>query len=191
MSRIGKKPIPIPAGVQVTLDNGTVSVKGPKGQLSWSFDPSIQVAQENGHLIVTRANDQPRVRALHGLTRSLVANMVTGVSTGFTKNLEIQGTGYRAQLQGRKLVLSLGFSHPVEIDPPEGITFLSDAPNRVSVSGIDKQLVGEVAAKIRALRPPEPYKGKGIRYAGEVVRRKAGKAGKTGKSSGGGKGGKK
>jgi large subunit ribosomal protein L6 len=180
MSRIGKKPIPVPSGVDIRLEGQHVAVKGPKGELAWDFDPAIQIERQDGQLLVTRANDQPKVRALHGLTRSLVANMVEGVSKGFQKDLEISGVGYRAQKQGDKLVLSVGYSHPVEIEPPPGVTFVVENPTRIGVAGIDKQLIGEVAAKIRAVRKPEPYKGKGIRYAGEYVRRKAGKTGKTG-----------
>jgi large subunit ribosomal protein L6 len=180
MSRIGRKPIEVPSGVDVQIEGQHVVVKGPKGELSWDHDPLIAIERQDGQLLVTRANEEPRVRALHGLTRSLVANMVEGVSKGFQKDLEISGVGYRAQKQGEKLVLSVGFSHQVEINPPPGVTFVVESPTRLGVAGIDKQLVGEVAAKIRAVRKPEPYKGKGIRYAGERVRRKAGKSGKTG-----------
>jgi large subunit ribosomal protein L6 len=157
-------------------------VTGPKGTLSREVvNPEIQIEQQDGSLVVTRANDEKQQRSMHGLYRTLVANMVTGVSTGFTKTLEIQGVGYRAQKQGNNLTLSVGFSHPVEVSPPAGITFEVEGNNRVLVSGIDKEQVGQVAANIRKIRPPEPYKGKGIRYQGEVVRRKAGKAGKGGK----------
>ena len=178
MSRIGKQPIPVPAGVEVTIDGSSVTVKGPKGTLTQSFDPAMQIALEDNVINVTRPNDERRNRSLHGLTRTLVANMVTGVSEGFRKDLEIVGVGYRAVLKGRDLDLSLGLSHPMVVTAEEGITFEVPAPNRISVSGIDKQRVGQVAAEIRKIRPPEPYKGKGIRYAGEHVRRKVGKAAK-------------
>ncbi|MBF4509569.1 MAG: 50S ribosomal protein L6 [Aeromicrobium sp.] len=178
MSRIGKQPIPVPAGVEVTIDGSTVTVKGPKGTLTQSFDPAMQITLEDSIITVTRPNDERRNRSLHGLTRTLVANMVTGVSEGFRKDLEIVGVGYRAVLKGSDLDLSLGLSHPMVVTAEEGITFEVPAPNRISVSGIDKQRVGQVAAEIRKIRPPEPYKGKGIRYAGEHVRRKVGKAAK-------------
>lgn len=178
MSRIGKQPIPVPAGVEVTIDGSTVTVKGPKGTLTQSFDPAMQITLEDSVITVTRPNDERRNRSLHGLTRTLVANMVTGVSEGFRKDLEIVGVGYRAVLKGSDLDLSLGLSHPMVVTAEEGITFEVPAPNRISVSGIDKQRVGQVAAEIRKIRPPEPYKGKGIRYAGEHVRRKVGKAAK-------------
>jgi large subunit ribosomal protein L6 len=180
MSRIGRMPITIPAGVEVTLDGQHVLVKGPLGTLERDVHPEMTLVQEDGVLRVERPSDAPRHRALHGLTRSLVANMVTGVTSGFTKVLEISGVGYRAQLQGETLVLALGFSHPVEVAPPPGITFAVETPTRLTVSGPDRELVGQVAAAIRARRKPEPYKGKGIRYAGEQIRRKAGKAGKVG-----------
>jgi large subunit ribosomal protein L6 len=180
MSRIGRLPIPIPDGVEVTLDGQHVRVTGPLGTLEREVHPEMKVLHEDSTLRVERPSDAPRHRALHGLTRSLVANMVTGVTSGFTKNLEISGVGYRAQLQGEMLVLALGFSHPVEVNPPEGITFIVETPTRLSVSGPDRELVGQVAAAIRARRKPEPYKGKGIKYAGEQIRRKAGKAGKVG-----------
>jgi large subunit ribosomal protein L6 len=179
MSRVGRMPIPIPAGVQVEVDDGHVRVSGPKGALERSVHPSIQVALEDGRVVVRRQSDDRYHRALHGLTRALIANMVEGVTRGYQVELEIHGVGYRAQKQGQRLALQLGFSHPVEITPPPGITLDAPAPNRIVVSGIDKELVGQVAAKIRALREPDPYKGKGIRYAGEQVRRKAGKAGKA------------
>jgi large subunit ribosomal protein L6 len=178
VSRIGKQPIPVPSGVEITIDGPAVTVKGPKGTLSQSFDSDMQITLEDGAIHVRRPSDERRHRSLHGLTRTLVANMVTGVSEGFTKNLEIVGVGYRAQLKGTDLDLSLGLSHPMVVPAPEGITFEVPAPNRISVSGIDKQRVGQVAAEIRKIRPPEPYKGKGVRYAGEHVRRKAGKAAK-------------
>jgi large subunit ribosomal protein L6 len=180
MSRIGRMPIPIPDGVEVTLDGQHVRIQGPLGTLERDVHPEMKLVQEGGALRVERPSDAPRHRALHGLTRSLIANMVTGVTSGFTKNLEISGVGYRAQLQGDNLVLALGFSHPVEVVPPEGISFTVETPTRLAVSGADRELVGQVAAAIRARRKPEPYKGKGIRYAGEQIRRKAGKAGKVG-----------
>jgi large subunit ribosomal protein L6 len=180
MSRIGKLPIPVPSGVDVTIDGNHIVVKGPKGELSREITPVLRVVREDGLLRVERPDDSKRSRELHGLTRTLVANMVTGVTTGFRKGLEITGVGYRAQLVGSKLQLSLGYSHPVEIDPPDGISFELENPTRLAVLGIDRELVGHVAARVRAARKPEPYKGKGVRYAGEIVRRKAGKAGKIG-----------
>lgn len=180
MSRIGIKPIPVPGGVTIEIGSGNdILVKGPKGQLSQKLSPRVDIVQEDSQLRVTRSTEQREVKALHGLTRSLLNNMVVGVTDGFTKVLEIQGVGYRAQMQGKNLVLNVGFSHPVNLVPPEGITYTVEGNNRVTVSGIDKQVVGEEAARIRGVRPPEPYKGKGIRYAGEFVRRKAGKAGKA------------
>lgn len=180
MSRIGIKPIPVPGGVSIEIGKGNdVSVKGPKGQLSQKLSTRVEIAQEDGQLRVVRNTEAREVKALHGLTRSLLNNMVVGVTDGFTKTLEIQGVGYRAQMQGKNLVLNVGYSHPVNLTPPEGITYAVEGNNRVTVSGIDKQVVGEEAARIRGVRPPEPYKGKGIRYAGEFVRRKAGKAGKA------------
>lgn len=182
MSRIGRLPIPLPKGVQVAIEGHAVTVRGPKGELTREFDPRISVALQDGKLVVTRANDQPKVRALHGLTRALLANMVEGVSTGFRKSLEVVGVGYRAEMQGQDLVLQVGYSHPVRYTPPQGITLTVEQGNRIiHVDGIDKELVGEVAAQIRAVRKPEPYKGKGIRYLGEYVRQKAGKAGKASK----------
>ena len=175
MSRIGRRPIEIPDGVTVEIGAGVVSVKGPKGELSQSVSPSMRIEQSNGTVTVERPSDRGEHRALHGLTRTLVANMVEGVTNGFEKRLEIQGVGYRAQLQGKKLVLALGYSHPVPIEAPAGIEFEVPQPTRVVVKGISKQLVGEVAANIRKQRPPEPYKGKGIRYEGEYVARKVGK----------------
>ena len=175
MSRIGKQPIEVPGGVDITIEPELVKVKGPKGELSERVNRDIGVEQENGHIVVSRPSDRGNHRALHGLTRSLIANMVEGVTNGFEKRLEIQGVGYRAQLQGRKLVLALGYSHPVELDPPEGIDLEVPQPTRVVVRGISKQAVGEMAANIRKQRPPEPYKGKGIRYEGEHVARKVGK----------------
>ncbi len=175
MSRIGKQPIAVPGGVEVSIEPELVKVKGPKGELSERKNRQIEVRQENGEIVVTRPTDRGEHRALHGLTRSLIANMVEGVTNGYEKRLEIQGVGYRAQLQGNKLVLALGYSHPVEMDAPEGIDFEVPQPTRVVVRGISKQAVGEVAANIRKQRPPEPYKGKGIRYEGEYVMRKVGK----------------
>jgi large subunit ribosomal protein L6 len=170
----------VPGTVNVTIDRDLITVAGPKGQLSQSVPPSIRVSQDDGSLVVTRDSDEPNVRALHGLIRSLVANMVTGVTDGFNKALVINGVGYRATKDGDNLRLAVGYSHPVDIPAPEGISFDVPAPTRVVVGGINKELVGEVASKIRAVRPPEPYLGKGIRYENEVIRRKAGKAGKVG-----------
>jgi large subunit ribosomal protein L6 len=179
MSRIGRIPVPVPAGVDVTIDGALVTVKGPKGTLSHTIAAPIQVARnDEGALVVTRPDDERLSRSLHGLTRTLLANLVTGVTEGYTKKLEIVGTGYRVTAKGSDLEFALGFSHPVVVSPPEGITFVVEAPTRFSVQGIDKQQVGEVAANIRKIRKPEPYKGKGVRYAGENVRRKVGKAGK-------------
>lgn len=175
MSRIGRAPIPIPDGVTVDITGQTVTVKGPKGELSHTVVEPIRVAEQDGRIVVTRPTDRGPHRALHGLSRSLVANLVTGVSDGFERRLEIQGVGYRAQMKGQALELAVGYSHPVTIDPPDGIQFEVPAPTQVVVKGIDKQLVGEIAAQVRGTRPPEPYKGKGVRYAGEVVRRKVGK----------------
>jgi large subunit ribosomal protein L6 len=179
MSRIGKQPIPVPSGVEVTIDDHHVTVKGPKGTLERDVPETITVAREGDELVVTRPDDERENRSLHGLTRTLVSNMVVGVSTGFTRDLEIVGVGYRAVAQGpTKLELQLGFSHPVLVDAPEGITFEVPAPTRITVQGADKQLVGQVAADIRKIRKPEPYKGKGIRYSDERVLRKAGKSAK-------------
>jgi large subunit ribosomal protein L6 len=178
MSRIGRLPITVPSGVEITIDGPAVTVKGPKGQLSHTVAEPITVSRDGDVLTVTRPNDERRNRALHGLTRSLVANMVTGVTEGYAKELEIVGVGYRVQAKGRDLEFALGFSHPVPVPAPEGITFAVESPTKFSVAGIDKQLVGEVAANIRKLRKPDPYKGKGVRYAGEVIRRKVGKTGK-------------
>jgi large subunit ribosomal protein L6 len=187
VSRIGKLPVKIPSGVDVKVDGRTVRVKGPKGELSRTLHEAVQVERQDppggskdGSLVVKRRDDSPTSRALHGLSRTLVANMVIGVTQGYSKDLEISGTGYRALLQGKKLQLALGFSHPVDIDPPPGISFTVETPQKLRVSGIDKEVVGEVAAKIRALRVPDPYKAKGVKYAGEYIRRKAGKAGKVG-----------
>jgi large subunit ribosomal protein L6 len=180
MSRVGRKPVDIPKGVQVKVDGTTVSVKGPKGELTQSFHRQMQIAVENSQVIVKRPDD-PLYAAMHGMTRALINNMVLGVTQGFKRDLEIEGVGYRAELQGKNLVLSLGFSHTVPIEPPPGINFVVDKTQRLfSVEGVDRQLVGELASKIRSLRPPEPYKGKGVHYAGERIRRKAGKAGKVG-----------
>src|SRR5687767_13063882 len=180
MSRIGKLPVTIPSGVDVTIgEDNTVTVKGPKGTLSQQLAPSMKLERENGAILVQRPDDQREHRALHGLTRTLLNNMVIGVTDGYRRDLEIQGVGYRAALDGQVLVLSVGFSHQVRMSPPDGVTYSLEGNTRVSVTGIDKQMVGEEAARIRRVRPPEPYKGKGIRYAGERVRRKAGKAGKA------------
>jgi len=178
MSRIGKRPVPVPAKVTVTLDGQSVTVKGPKGELSRVLPDGVLVSQEDNAVVVQPVNESRRSRERHGLCRTLVANMIEGVTNGYQKRLEIQGVGYRAQVQGQKLNMSLGYSHPVVFDPPEGIQFAVENNTNVIVSGIDKEVVGNMAAKIRAARPPEPYKGKGVRYAGEYVRRKAGKAGK-------------
>ena len=178
MSRIGKLPIPVPAGVEVKIDGQTVEVKGPKGTLTHEVPAPIAVALEEGTVVVTRPDDERLSRSLHGLTRTLIANNITGVTVGFTKGLEIVGTGYRVTAKGNDLEFALGYSHPILVQPPAGISFTVDGNTKVTVHGISKQAVGEVAANIRKLRKPEPYKGKGVRYAGEVVRRKAGKAGK-------------
>jgi len=180
MSRIGKLPIPLPSGVTVDVKPGQAIVKGPKGQLVVDFDPDIEIKIEDGQVIVKRPTDNRRHRSLHGLTRALLANAITGVSEGYVKELEIKGIGYRAKMQGDKIELSIGFSHPVIITAPEGITLEVPEPTKIKVSGIDKQKVGQVAANIRAIRPPDAYHGKGIRYAGEVLRLKPGKAGVTG-----------
>jgi large subunit ribosomal protein L6 len=178
MSRIGKRPIPIPEKVSITIAGQTVSVKGPKGELSRTLVPEVTVEEEGGTVLVKIPEDNRIAQQRHGLSRTLVANMVEGVSQGFQKRLEIQGVGYRAQMQGNNLVLSMGYSHPVTIEPPAGIQITVENNTNVIVSGIDKEIVGNIAASIRAIRPPEPYKGKGIRYSGEFVRRKVGKAGK-------------
>lgn len=177
MSRIGRKPIVLPKGVDVKIEGSTVTVKGGKGSLSFGIMQNISVAIDEGNVLVSRANDEKSIKAAHGMTRAILSNMITGVDKGFERVLEIIGVGYRAQMQGKNLVLALGFSHPVEVVPPAGIELAIDGPTKVIVRGIDKQLVGQVAANIREFRPPEPYKGKGIRYAGEYVIRKAGKAG--------------
>jgi len=179
MSRIGRKAIPVPAGVEITIDGPTVKVKGPKGSLEHTLAEPIAVERgDGGELLVTRPNDERKAKELHGLSRTLVANMIVGVTEGYRKSLEINGTGYRVTAKGRDLEFALGFSHPVLVTAPEGITFTVERPTLFHVSGIDKQLVGEISAKIRKIRPPEPYKGKGVKYSDEVIRRKAGKAGK-------------
>lgn len=180
MSRIGRMPIEIPEGVKVEIEQARVRVTGPKGELEQSFRPEMSIQQEGETVKVERESDEPKVRALHGLTRSLLFNMVQGVTEGFEKVLQVEGVGYRPELRGSDLILYVGFSHPVEVPPPEGIEFeVDDRARLITVKGIDKQLVGQTAADIRKIRPPEPYKGKGIRYQGEYVRRKAGKAGKV------------
>lgn len=180
MSRIGKMPVPIPSTVDVTIDGSKVTVKGPKGQMTREFRPEMMIAFTDGEIRVERPNDERSNKALHGLTRALINNMVIGVTEGYSKILEIRGTGYRAELQGKTLVMSLGFSHPVVIEPPEGIEFESNPrASTVTVKGYDKEMVGRIAAEIRDWRPVEPYLGKGIRYQGEVVRRKAGKTGQA------------
>lgn len=180
MSRIGRRPIEIPASVDLVVDErNAVRVKGPKGELAASFNRDLRIVRENGTLLVERPDNEREHRSLHGLTRTLIHNMVVGVTDGYRRDLEIQGVGYRAAMDGKTLVLSVGYSHPVRMTPPDGIAYSLDGNIRVAVAGIDKQAVGEEAARIRRVRPPEPYKGKGIRYAGEQVRRKAGKAGKA------------
>ena len=182
MSRIGRMPVAIPGGVQVDLKGSHVTVKGPKGELQRTFSPIIGIAMEDNQLVITRKSDNPSERALHGTTRAVLANMVHGVSQGFEVVLEVEGVGYRAEMEGNKLVLHVGYSHPVKMDPPAGITFETDAKTRqIKVKGFDKEEVGQTAANIRKVRPPEPYHGKGLRYKGERVRRKAGKAGKGAK----------
>ncbi|MGB3301906.1 50S ribosomal protein L6 [Gordonia sp. (in: high G+C Gram-positive bacteria)] len=178
MSRIGKNPIEIPAGVDVAIDGQDVKVKGPKGELSLTVTSPIAVAKEDNTIVVTRPDDNRESRALHGLNRSLVNNLIVGVTQGYTTKLEIYGVGYRVQAKGKDLEFALGYSHPVPIEAPEGITFAVESPTRFSVSGIDKQLVGQISANIRRLRRPDPYKGKGVRYEGEQIRRKVGKTGK-------------
>jgi large subunit ribosomal protein L6 len=179
MSRIGRKPITVPAGVDITIDGATVKVKGPKGELQHTLAEPIKAERgDDGQLYVTRPNDERRAKELHGLSRTLVANMIVGVTDGYRKTLEIAGTGYRVTAKGSDLEFALGFSHPVTVKPPAGITFTVERPTLFHVAGIDKQQVGEVAANIRKIRPPEPYKGKGVKYQDEVIRRKAGKAGK-------------
>jgi len=181
VSRIGKQPVALPSGVQVTIEGTSVKVKGPKGELSRSFSPEVKIESRDGQIIVTRKSEAPSVRAVHGTTRALIHNMVVGVSQGFSKTLQIEGVGYRAEMKGKQLVMALGYSHPVVVDPPPGVSFAVDEKSRtITVSGIDRELVGQMAADLRSWRPPEPYKGKGLRYWGEKVRRKAGKAGKVG-----------
>ena len=177
MSRVGRKVITIPSGVELKQEGNKITVKGPKGQLEREFSPEITVKVENGEINITRPNDLPNIRALHGTTRAVLNNMIVGVSQGFEKKLELVGVGYRVQAAGNGLTLSLGFSHPVEIEPVEGITFKVDGNTKISVEGINKELVGQIAANIRAKRPPEPYKGKGVKYADEQIRRKEGKKG--------------
>ena len=177
MSRIGRKPIPLAAGTTISVDNGVVKVKGPKGELSTPTVPGVDILVEKGNIIVSRQNEEKQTKAWHGMMRALIANMITGVTAGFKKDLEIVGVGYRAQMQGTKLVLSLGYSNPVEYEAPAGVEVALDGPTKVSVKGIDKQAVGQAAAIIRGFRAPEPYQGKGIRYAGEYIIRKAGKTG--------------
>ena len=181
MSRIGRLPIVVPAGVDVKIDGSTVTVKGPKGTLTGTYNNKMAIELNDGHITVTRPDDTKENRALHGLTRTLIANMVTGVHAGYKKELEIVGIGYRAALQGKDLVLNVGYSHQVTMTPPEGVTIEVPGPNKIVINGYDKQLVGQFASEVRGVRPPEPYKGKGIKYADEVVRRKEGKAGKGGK----------
>ena len=182
MSRIGRLPVAIPSGVQVNVQGSEVHVKGPKGELKRSFSPMIEIAMEDGHVVIKRKSDGAAERALHGTTRAVIANMVRGVSTGFQVVLEVEGVGYRAELQGKDLALFVGYSHPVKMEPPTGITFEVDQKTRqIRVNGYDREVVGQTAAEIRRVRPPEPYHGKGIRYAGEKIRRKAGKAGKGAK----------
>jgi large subunit ribosomal protein L6 len=179
MSRIGKQPVPVPAGVDVTIDGQSVSVKGPKGSLSLAVAEPIAVSRnDDGAIVVTRPDDERRNRSLHGLSRTLVANLVEGVTQGYTRKMEIYGVGYRVQLKGANLEFALGFSHPVVIEPPDGITFAVETPTKFSITGIDKQKVGQISAIIRRLRRPDPYKGKGVRYEGEQIRRKVGKTGK-------------
>lgn len=178
MSRIGKMPVPMPSGVSVDINGQAVKVKGPKGELNREFHERVTIAVEDGEAVVNREDDTRESRALHGLSRALLANMVEGVANGFKKELEVVGVGYRAQLKGRDIEMQLGFSHPVNFAAPDGITFEVPEPTKIIISGIDKELVGQVAANIRKIRPPEPYKGKGVRYSGEHIRRKAGKAGR-------------
>ena len=182
MSRIGRLPVAIPGGVQVNVQGSNVHVKGPKGELNRTFSPTIGIAMENGQVVITRKSDHPAERALHGTTRAVIANMVHGVSSGFEVVLAVEGVGYRAEMEGKNLALFVGYSHPVKLEPPAGISFEVDQKTRlVKVLGFDREVVGQTAAEIRGVRPPEPYHGKGIRYAGEKVRRKAGKAGKGAK----------
>ena len=180
MSRVGRLPVEVPSGVDIKIDGSHVKIKGPKGELDFTFSPMIEISFQDGEVVVKRPSDTRELRSLHGTTRALIQNMVTGVKDGFQKELQLVGVGYRASLQGKNLVLNVGYSHPVEIEPPPGITFeVGDRSQQVFISGIDKQVVGQISAVIRKVRPPEPYKGKGIRYKDEYVRRKAGKAGKV------------
>lgn len=179
MSRIGRAPVAIPSGVEVKVNGAKVEVKGPKGRLERTFHPDMRITIDNGTVLVARPTDDEHHRALHGLTRALLANMVQGVTQGYRSELEIQGVGYRAAVQGKNLALTVGYSHPVEIPAPQGITFEVPAPNRIVVSGIDRELVGQIAARIRAVKAPDPYKGKGVRYLGERIKLKPGKAGRT------------
>ena len=180
MSRVGRLPVTVPSGVQVDIQGLNVRVKGPKGLIERTFAPGVTIKMEDGHVVVTRASEAPAIRALHGTARALINNMVTGVSTGFTRVMEIDGVGYRAEMNGKNLVLYVGYSHPVVVPPPEGITFDVDTKTRqIKVSGFDKEQVGQVSANVRNIRPPEPYHGKGIHYLGEKIRRKAGKSGKA------------
>jgi large subunit ribosomal protein L6 len=182
VSRIGRLPVAVPNGVQINVQGSDVHVKGPKGELKRTFSPLVAIALENGQVVVTRKSDNAEERALHGTTRAVIANMVHGVSSGFTVVLEVEGVGYRAEMNGKTLALHVGYSHPVKVEPPDGITFETDAKTRqIKVNGFDREVVGQTAAEIRGVRPPEPYHGKGIRYAGEKIRRKAGKAGKGAK----------
>lgn len=180
MSRIGRQPVEVPSGVDVKINGSRITVKGPKGELEYTFSPDMEITLDNGEILVKRPSDSRVMRSLHGTTRALIENMVSGVTDGFEKELTLVGVGYRANLQGNTLVLNVGYSHPVEIEPPEGITFeVGEKSQQVIIRGVDKQVVGQVAADIRKVRPPEPYKGKGIRYVDERIRRKAGKAGKV------------
>ena len=182
MSRIGRLPVVVPSGVQINVQGSDVHVKGPKGELKRTFSPLMSISLEDGQVVVTRKSDNAEERALHGTTRAVIANMVHGVSSGFTVVLEVEGVGYRAEMNGKTLALHVGYSHPVKIEPPDGISFETDAKTRqIKVNGFDREAVGQMAAEIRGVRPPEPYHGKGIRYAGEKIRRKAGKAGKGAK----------
>ena len=182
MSRIGRLPVAVPSGVQINVQGSNVHVKGPKGELKRTFSPLMSISLEDGQVVVTRKSDNAEERALHGTTRAVIANMVHGVSTGFTVVLEVEGVGYRAEMNGKTLALHVGYSHPVKVEPPDGISFETDAKTRqIKVNGFDREVVGQTAAEIRGVRPPEPYHGKGIRYAGEKIRRKAGKAGKGAK----------
>lgn len=182
MSRIGRLPVAVPSGVQINVQGSDVHVKGPKGELKRTFSPLVTISLENGQVVVARKSDNAEERALHGTTRAVIANMIQGVSSGFTVVLEVEGVGYRAEMSGKDLALHVGYSHPVKVEPPAGITFETDAKTRqIRVNGFDREVVGQTAAEIRRVRPPEPYHGKGIRYAGEKIRRKAGKAGKGAK----------